>query len=240
LLNSEASIGVDGERAPYTYKTGGYFVLIGLEEGKHEILIKSYKFQTERVSVNVDYSRQFREDEDVIYVMMNPSKMHPAALNSPVISGAFSPKKEYAFYIAANGAGLKIAEDSAKAGNQTLRLFSESSVVLPSLFRIDDKSEDTSEFVMLKSAEGDLYSLGGKLEFDHKRSAQLVPMVKYTSGENGDFFAVIPSGYAPDPETGKIELSILVDTGKKRVYTAVSVNPKGITDVGTISLRRGK
>ncbi len=236
LLNSEAVLEVDGVRIPYSYKSGGYFVLTELEEGRHEIRIKSYKFQTERIAVTVDYGRQFREDADVVYVMMNPSKLHPAAVNTPAISGAFNVRRELVFYIAANGAALKIAEDNAKAGNQKIKLFSGSSVSLPSLFRIDDKSEAQNEFVILKSAEGDLYSLGGALKYDHKRSAQLIPMVRYTSDENGRFFAVIPSGYAPDPQTGLIELSLLADTGDNQTYRTVRLNPSGITDVGIIAL----
>ena len=234
LVASQARIYLDGGQARPLYKTGGYFVLIDLQEGEHHIAIRASQFQPDEFDVTVDHSRRFDERMDVVNVMLNPNELHPLAASGVSVRGRFKSGKKTTFYIARSRAQLKIAEDGAQVGRQRLKLFCGSTVRLPSLFQICDKVRDQREFVMINAADGDEYLLGTPLRFAHRRSTELLPMVKYVSGADGSFFAVLPSGYRADA-SGKIEVEVLVETDGGLESVKLSLDGKGVHDVGVIS-----
>ena len=53
---ADAAVFCDGKPIRHQYKAGGFFVLSDLSEGAHTLLIRSWKFQPERLDVTVDYA----------------------------------------------------------------------------------------------------------------------------------------------------------------------------------------
>lgn len=235
LSASQVQIFLDGMQVRPLYKTGGYFVLIDLREGVHHIAIHASQFQSDELDVTVDHSRGFDERLDVVNVMLNPNESHPAAASGVSVRGRFAGGKTTVFYVARSRAQLKIAEDGAQTGRQRIKLFCGGVVRLPSLFQICDKAQDQREFVMINAADGDEYLLGSPLRFAHRRSTELLPMVKYVSGADGSFFAVLPSGYRADA-SGKIEVEMLAETDGGLKSVKLSLDGKGLHDVGEISV----
>ena len=232
---NQVQITVDGQLSAPVFKPGGYFVLTDLAEGTHHIAIRSFQFQPAEFDITVDYSRRFDEKQDVRAVMLNPDVNHPSARTNVSIEGCFEGKKATSFCIAGCGAQLKIAEDGVEAGRRQLKLFTASTVMLPSLFHINDKNEKYSEFVLVNQAAGDLYTLDMPLKFPHKRSTALVPMVKYRSADDGSFFAVLPSGYKPDSD-GKLTVTMLIETDNGLTAKTFSLESGGRHALGTISV----
>ncbi len=236
LQASEARIWLDGAAVAPIYKPGGYFVLIDLPAGPHHVSIHSAAFQPDELDILVDYSRPFDETMDVKTVMLNPGAAHPAVRSGVIIRGRFAVGRT-AFYIARGQAQLKLAQDGAGEGTCKLKLFSGGKhIMLPSLFYIRDKTAKSGEFVMINASEGDEYTLGSPLRHSHRRSADLIPMVRYLSEADGSFFAMLPAGYKADAASGKIEAELLIAHGDALLSRAVSLVPKGENDMGVISL----
>ncbi len=232
LKRSQVCISVDGCAAEVIYKEGGYFVLADLAEGEHKIEITSTVFQNESLLINVDYSVNFNELMDVLTVMLNPSERHPQALRGCVLKGTFSKAECISFYVASSSVGLKLAEDNADKGKQTVKLFSGGArVMLPSLFHINDKTEKNCEFVMINSARGDEHILGKPLQFAHKRSTEFIPMVQYHSAEDGSFFAVLPAG-----SYSSGEVTMLIESKNKLISKTITVNKTGINNIDIVKI----
>lgn len=232
LRPTQVGLFLDGSAIKPIYKNGGYFVLIDIPEGEHTLQITSAIFQPQEQLINVDYSRRFDENMDVMPVMLNPSAQHPGAVRGHVLRGSFSTAEQVSFYVANGNTCLKLAEDNAEKSRQTVKLFAGGArVVLPSLFHINDKTEKNREFVMINSARGDEYILAAPLKNAHKRSTEFIPMVRYHSADDGSFFAVLPAGSCVDGE-----VTLLIEKGGKLISKAVAVTGMGINDVGTIKL----
>ena len=237
LQANEVRFWLNGIAVTPLYKPGGYFILIDLPEGVHHIAIRSAAFQPDELDdVRVDYSRPFDQTMDVRTVVLNPSASHPAARSGVAIKGRFSGGRT-GFYIARGKAQLKLAQDGAVAGMCRLKLFSGTKrILLPSLFYIRDKVAKQGEFVMVTASDEDEYTLGSPLRYPHKRSADFVPMVRYLSEADGSFFAVLPMGYSPDPDTGRIEAELLIEQDDTLIGKTVSLSAKSENDLGEISL----
>ena len=108
--------------------------------------------------------------------------------------------------------------------------------MLPSLFYIRDKAAKPGEFVMIHAADGDEYTLEAPLRQAHRRSADLIPMVKYLSEADGSFFAMLPVGYRADAASGKIEAELLIARGDELLSRTVSLVPKGENNLGDLSI----
>lgn len=235
LTATQAELLLDGEACKPVYKAGGYFVLIDLTEGEHRIGIRSSLFQPDEFAVRISYEKPFDERRDVITVRMNPSPLHPAARTGVSVRGCLASGAASVFYIARNIAGFKIAEDHAAAGNSQIKLFSQSTAVsLPLVCLINDKDTKKAEFAEVISANGDMYSLAAPLRYPHKRSTELIPMVRYRCGDGGEFFIKLPSGYGAKDESGQITLKLFAETEGGLTVREITVSPKGETHVGTV------
>ncbi len=235
LTATQADFLLDGEPCKPVYKAGGYFVLIDLPEGEHRIGIRSALFQPDEFGVRISYEKPFDERRDVITVRMNPSPLHPAARTGVSVSGRLASGGSAVFYIARHTVGFKIAEDHAAAGNDQIKLFSQSTAVsLPSVCLVNDKDMKKAEFVEVISASGDVYCLAAPLCYAHKRSTELIPMIRYRCGEGGEFFIKLPSGYGAKDASGQIALTLFVETEDGLAVREIFVSPKGETHVGTV------
>lgn len=232
LTGSEAEIWVDGTKYPHEYKPNGYFVVVDLKEGEYSVAVKSPKFQTETMTICVGGS-----EDPVRYLTLNPSESHPAALRSPRIAGRAVGAQE--LYIMRTGRGLKIAEDTAEAGNTSVKLFCGGARPrLPAFFRIRDKTASRSEIVTLTGAKEDVYRLGEPLAFSHPRSSEVIPLIRLLCAENGAFFFVVPPEFRPDKD-GKIKLGVLAKRGGVLEETEWVAGSTGKTELGDIKWEKG-
>lgn len=236
LASSQVRICADGAPVKHEYKQGGYFVLLGLAEGRRVVTVSSPCFQTERLEVLVDYSTVQRPEGMVRYLMLNPSQSHPLAASMPAVRGTAEGFER--IFVLRHGGELKIAEDNAQAGHTAVRLFSpKGGVALPSMYRISDRSAARCELVMLKGADGDMYMLDEPLKYPHPRSADVVPVISVSCTDSGEFFFML----SPEFRGGEdgISLVILAQREDKSYTAEVTASPKGITDIGALKLGKG-
>lgn len=227
LTGSEAAIWVDGMKYPHEYKPNGYFVVSDLKEGEYSVAVRSPEFQTETMTIRVGGS-----EDPVRYLTLNPSGSHPAALRSPRIAGRAVGVQR--LYIMRTRCGLKIAEDTAEAGNISVKLFCGGArPCLPAFFRIRDKTVSRGEIVTLIGAEGDVYRLGEPLAYSHPRSSSVIPLIRLLCAENGAFFFVVPPEFCPDKD-GKIKLGVLAERGGVWEEAEWVVGSSGRTELGDI------
>ncbi len=238
LLSSEASIYVDGVLCRHEYKKDGYFIFTDLPEGTRKVTISSFKFQTEILDINVDYSHNISAQQRVHYIMLNPSERHPQAVRMPSIRGS-APGSEY-IYILRERCELKVAEDTAQEGNTQLRLFcSGAQPQLPSVFRINDKKASNSELITLSGYKDNIYQLSEPLKHSHPRSSSVIALIRVRCDADGGFFFVIPPDFRPDKESGKIPLTIISDDGTNTRNAQEEAMASGVTELGVIKMKKG-
>lgn len=237
LLSSEASVYVDGLLFRHEYKPNGYFIVTDIPEGVHQVTVRSYKFQTEALEINVDYSPEISAEQRVHYLLLNPSEKHPAAVRMPAVKGT-APGAEYV-YVLRERCELKVAEDTAEAGRTQIRLFcSGAGPQLPSVFRIKDKKAANSELITLSGHSGDIYRLSEPLKYSHQRSTAVVSLVRVRCADDGSFFFVIPPDISPDKESGKISLTMISDNGSSTGIAQAEAPAAGVTDLGALKFRK--
>jgi hypothetical protein len=232
LTAAQAEFSLNGEPCKPVYKTGGYFVLIDLPEGTYRIGVRSALFQPDEFAVAVSYEKPFDERRDVVTVMMNPSPLHPMAGTGLAVRGCLGSDAPRVFYILGRAGGFKIAEDHAVAGGQQIKLFALSkSVTLPLVCLVNDKDPRKAEFVEVNAVSDDRYGLAAPLRFDHKRSTELIPMIRYRCGEDGSFF--IKPTSVDGGKDGHL-LKLFYETSDGLVVREVSVPASGEIFVGTV------
>ena len=233
LQTNDVVIYSDGNRYRHSYKKGGFFVLSDMSEGEHLIKITSWKYQTAEIKITVDYSVNF-DFSMVRYVIMNPSPSHPSAARMPSIRGSFGRQSD--FYILHEDCELKIAEDSAKEGNTSVKLFSSlGKPVFPSVFLIKDKADSKNEFVVIKGLDGDSFMLDSPLKFAHARSTSIVPLIKLSSNADGSFYAVLSGGFKKD-DSGRYIVKMFVDKDGKLILKEISAAVRGETALGLVEV----
>ena len=235
LLSSEAEIYVDGLLVRHEYKQGGYFVVSDLSEGRHHVTVGSFKLQSEELDITVDYSPDITAQQRTYCLMLNPSGNHPEAIRLPSVRCRI--KNERCVYILRERAELKIAEDTATAGNTRLKLFG-AKPELPSLFRIIENNAGNRELVTISGFDGESYILAEPLKYSHARSVAVVPLVRVSCDENGEFFFVIPPEFEADKESGKINLNMICIRENNVRTVEITVSSKGITDLGELKMKK--
>ncbi|MBE6902797.1 MAG: hypothetical protein E7478_10000 [Ruminococcaceae bacterium] len=229
---------VDGVPVRAEYKQGGYFILLGLEEGAHTVAVQSYSYQTELLAITVDHSVIVRPESMVRYIVLNPSEKHPRAAAMPSLRGSAAGFDR--IYLQRRGGEMKIAEDDATEGKTAIRLFcSKSGASLPSVYLINDKAASKCEFVMLKGADGDMYMLDAPLKHTHPRSADVIPLSAVSCSDDGTFYFVLLPDLIDSKSEAETKLTILAEKGDKLCRAEVTVKNKGITELGALEFKKG-
>jgi len=235
LSSREAAIWIDGVGYRHEYKPGGYFVVTDLTEGEHSVVVRSPEFQTETVTINIDYGQAVSAENRVHYLVLNPSASHPGAVRAPSVRGKVVGAQK--LYIMRSRGKMKIAEDSAESGNTSLKLFCEGArPQFPSFFRIKDRTR--GEIITISGADGDVYILEKPLAFSHPRSSPVIQLIRLWCGGNGEFFFVIPPEFRPDKDGGKIKLGAFAVCGGALTQTEFTAESFGCTELGEIKLQR--
>lgn len=237
LLGSEAVIYVDGLRVRHEYKTPGYFVVSDLSEGLHHVVVSSFKLQSARLDITVDYSPNITAEQRTHYLTLNPSAAHPETARLPSVRGRI--KDAGNVYVLRKRGEMKIAEDTAQAGSTRLRLFCGGAAPpLPSAFRIMDKKSRLCELVTISGFDGEEYILSRPLENSYGRSAEVVPLIGISCDENGEFFFVIPPEFSAGSESGEIVLKIISVKESGMRSAAIKALPKGTTELGELNMNK--
>lgn len=236
LTSSEAFFRCSGRVLRHEYKTGGYFVLTDMPEGEYIITVTAVGCQRENVPVTVRYDGSSAMDR-VIFLSLNPSPSHPYAGRYPSVCGKAEGCAE--IYALSPGGILRVAEDKAAAGVDSVRMFAEGkNPVLPSDFLLGSGSK--AELVTFTDAQSGLYRTRQPIKNAHKRSEPAQPLIKLQCGEDGSFFLLMGGTFSADKQTGKIPLTFAAERGGKLVTASVEVEPVRFADVGTLDFTGGK
>lgn len=226
----------DGDPIRYEYKSGGYFVLTDMPEGAHCLKVQSHGFQQEELNINTDHRLMKRAEQAVIDLALSPSPQYPSAAGMPSVSGRAKDLRE--IYVQRRSMELKIAEDNASAGSQTVRLFRcGAKPTLPSFALVGDRLCETCEIVTLKTAAGDAYTTEKPLRYDHMRSEHAVPLMKLRCSADGTFYLLLTPDLTWGRENGFIPLTFLAEK-EGTVCSALSMAmPEGKTELGELDLQ---
>lgn len=236
LKRTEVLVLADGEPIRYEYKSGGYFVLTDLPDGAHSLKVQSYGFQQEELEINIDHRMIKRAEQTVIDLALSPSPLHPSAFGMPSVSGRAKGFRE--LYVQRQSMELKIAEDNAAAGSQTIRLFRcGTKPILPSFVLIGDRLCETCEIVTLKTAAGDVYTTDKPLRYDHVRSEHTVPLMKLRCSADGTFYLLLTPDLAWGRENGMIPLTFLTEKDGKVCSVLSMAMSEGKTELGELDLK---
>lgn len=236
LSSNEAAFRCGGIRLRHEYKVGGYFVLTDMPEGDYIITVTAIGCQQENVPITVKYDGSNAMDK-VIFLSLNPSPQHPYAGRFPSLYAAAEGCTEV--YALSPVGILRVAEDKAAAGADSLRMFAEGkNPVLPSDFLLGSGSK--AETVTFTDAQSGIYRTRQPLRYAHKRSEPAQPMIRLQCGEDGRFFLLMGSAFSADKQTGKIPLTFAAERAGKLLTACVEVAPARFADIGALNFTGGK
>jgi hypothetical protein len=226
---------VGGENRKPVYKTGGYFVFTDLACGNTSFELHSPVYESRHIEVDVP---QRDSEYKMVYLMLNPSSSYPFGSAVTTISGlvniAKEPLSNQPFYLlTGKEMTIKIAQDDACEGNDSLKLFASSGhggMSVPGTFLIQDKNQKNQEFCTITDSENE-YHLSDKLLHSHPRGTPLVETVEYSTNMDGKFTAVLPASYSVQ---SKIEL-IFPHKGRNKSVT-LDIRPQKVNDFGVIEI----
>ena len=236
LERTDVLIFADGEPIRYEYKSGGYFVLTDLPEGAHSLKVQSHGFQQEELEINTDYRMIKRPEQAVIDLALSPSPQYPSAAGMPSVSGRAKGLRELC--VQRQSMELKIAEDNAAAGSQTIRLFRcGAKPALPSFALIGDRLCEACEIVTLKTSAGDVYMTDKPLRYDHVRSEHVVPLMRLRCSADGTFYLLLTPDLTRGRENGMIPLTFLAEKDGIICSVLSIAMPEGNTELGELDLK---
>ncbi|MDQ7096744.1 hypothetical protein REC12_24430 [Desulfosporosinus sp. PR] len=200
LLAPEVSFLLNKQRRRPLYKAGGYFIFTDLDPGEADFELGSPFFRTERLVADIP---EANKGYLMIHLMLNPTRKYPFGGPVTTVFGRITRGgeawAEQHFYLLPEDGGevLKIAEDSAQAGNSCLKLFATVSgrqLSIPGNYLIKAKEEEKREFCFITEYAGQdgMYPLARGITFSHARGTPLVEAVECATSAEGGFFTALP------------------------------------------------
>lgn len=181
---------LDGQACRLIAKADGYYVLLGLTPGEHELVLRGGHYMDERLTVRGD-GAGYQE----LLVTMKPGARYPFGQAVTWLTLRLrhkgKPLPGQRVWIAPRSpqAELRIAQDVIKAGETTGRLFFPESVraiALPRDLLLLDGAR--TEVCRLEELEEPCFA--APLRFEHKRSCCLYPAQCHTADDAGVIRAV--------------------------------------------------
>ena len=177
---------LDGRPFLPQYRQGGYLVFLNLEPGRHELLLRGGWYQDEQLSLEI--GETFPAE---YLVTLKPSAAYPfrQAVTQLAVQVEKGPQAAgQILWLAIQGAvrELRLAQDQAPAGSQSLKVFYRGGWEGRPLgsYLLVDKG-DGSEVVSLTALEEEQAQLAGPLVRTHRRGAILLPAQCYRADEEG-------------------------------------------------------
>lgn len=177
---------IDGTPVQPQSKPGGYRVWTDLPAGRHTLSISQHGFQTEEIALEVGPDKAWEGCADLKPGVGYPFGRDAATVRLTVQRGGQPLANEQVWLAVADNAPLKLAQDQAEAGAQTLRLFCKgeaSSLPLPGAFLLEE--DDAPELVTLRSFAEETGTLAAPLAHTHARGRALLPAQAYRTDEQG-------------------------------------------------------
>ena len=168
-------ITVDGLKLPCIKKQGGYVVFSNLSAGKHELVIKSPLYLTERM--------EFETGCGLMPVVMKPASGYPYGRNASKLRVSCSGNNPLVFWAGQQRQDIeiKIAQSGLSAGDSELKLFfagQAERLPLPGYFLLIDG--ESSEICLLDALnKNESSALSEPLRSEHKRGCSLCPALMY-------------------------------------------------------------
>ena len=182
-LGRSAAVFADGVNAHAEYRSGGYYVLVNLEPGWHELSIQSPYFQTERLRIEVSELPVRR------YLSLKKTKNYPFSKQVTRLSVTC----DESIYIAkrCDSNEFKLAQDSVNVGKTEFRLYIRKPPLGfyagKKLLFFDGVRTEVSE---LLNYDGQTAKITRPLSYIHKRGTTIYPCEIYYP-ENRICFAVL-------------------------------------------------
>lgn len=175
------------------WKKDGYLVLMDLEPGEHELVIKRSGYRDETVALSIKEDAML---EDSISLKPGVGYRFP----SDTVRVTLSLKRGKVFSSGAQlwlgiqpRIRLVIAQELAKAGENSVRLFcggSASLLPIPGHFLLMDSS--APELLYLRSLRSENGEFSSPLEAEHARGTELIPMQSYLADAEGTVRILLP------------------------------------------------
>ncbi len=175
---------LDGRPCRPVAKQEGYLVLLDLPAGPHTLVLRCRGYREEVV----DFTAGETVPELDVTLKPGPSypfRQMPVRLDLAVQKGGAGLEGFHFWLAAAGGVEIKLAQASAEAGKDQLRLFCKypETVPTPAPFLLEDGKN--SELVTLCSFEGETGTLAAPLKKTHSRGKRLLPAQHYRTGPGG-------------------------------------------------------
>lgn len=230
LQSGAAAVYLGESRLRCEYKDGGYFVITDLDFGEYVLEIKAVGFQTEKISISVTDA----PSADIIFLTLNPSRLHPAAGNKTCVEGR-APDVGTLYVVREQGR-LCVAEEKCAAGAQEIRMFVDGNLALPTSYLLGDGAH--SEIVTITANNGGICRTAQPLKYAHKRSESAFPLIRVQCED--DFFVMLPDEFAAAKIDDKIPLRFAAIKKGKTVFARTQVLLKTLNYIGEISLKGEK
>lgn len=184
--NSGALFRVDGAPSQPQAKQGGYRVWTDLPAGRHTLSVSLRGFQTEELVMEIQPDAVWEGSADLKPGLGYPFGKDAATVRLTVTRGGKPLADQPVWLAAAESAPLKLAQDKAEQGAQTLRLFCRGgadTLPVPGVFLLEEK--EAPELVHLQAVEGEEGRLAAPLAHAHTRGRALLPAQQYRTDGQG-------------------------------------------------------
>lgn len=186
IENSGALFRIDGMPSQPQAKPGGYRVWTGLAEGRHTLSVSMRGFQTEELIVDIRPGQVWEGSADLKPGLGYPFGKDAVTVRLTVTRGGQPLADQPVWLAVADPAPLKLAQDKAEKGAQTLRLFCRgevSALPVPGVFLLEEGK--APELVTLQAVEGEDGRLTAPLAHAHTRGKALLPAQQYRTDGQG-------------------------------------------------------
>ena len=194
---------VNGQPFVPEYRQGGYLVFVNLAPGECEIRLRGAYYQDEIVLLTVG------ERPQTLSVSLKPAANYPFPQQVTELSLSFQKEGKILWVAsAAPGEQLRLAQESAAAGEDAARVFFRGAFrgSFPQNYLIADGEK--SEIVTLTAMEEERAVFEAPLRFSHSRSTAFCPAQAYRAGKDGRALAVFRAAgtvFLFDPEEGILQ-----------------------------------
>ena len=217
---SAVRVMLDGQRFRPEYRQGGYLVFINLEPGNHKVVFSAAYYGDE--TADFETMRNSRVER---VLSLKPGLNYPfggkATRLTAIVTakGKCTPKKRVAL-AAGDGPEIRVAQDSAAAGDSEFKLYVRGELArlkLPGEYLIVDGKN--SEVCTLSAVNEGTGRFAAPLIYEHKRGKALILSQTYTTDENGVFTAFFrrPAGVHAFVSENSILLSRELEEGENEM-----------------------
>ena len=186
IETSGALFRIDGTPSQPQSKPGGYRIWTDLPAGKHTLTVSQRGFQTEEIELDIQPGKPWEGCAALKPGMGYPFGKGAVTMHLTVLRGERPLANGTVWLAVADEPPLKLAQDKAAKGDQTMRLFCKGeakALPVPGSFLLEEKK--APELVFLQAYEQEEGRLAEPLAHAHVRGKALLPAQAYHTDEQG-------------------------------------------------------